>query len=280
MANRDVTNPGDTDVISAYPANERAQRVAQGVIFNQDHFDADDADQGKHRQVRLKDLGGDAADSAGQGTFYTKTVNAIVELFYIDDQANITQITRGGVISNEVLNLPEQVGDPATPVASGNLYTKVLGGFAELFWQDEQGNVVQLTFDGEINIDLGISNLIVASMSAGYYLGDVIELTSVGNAVALDWRAGQYFTLTNTETVTVSFSNEPLIGEGVGQTIMFAIQDAGNFAITLDPSTGFTVHTRAIDKPLAFTTDGLDIFILTVYASGIITLVPLYDFGP
>ena len=280
MANRDITKPGDTDVISTYPANERAQRQAQSTIFNLDHFDPDDADQGKHRQVRLKDLGGDAAASANQGTFYTKTISAIVELFYIDSAGNISQVTNVGKINSPIVNMPEQSSDPTTPVASGNLYTKVFNGQAELFWQDEAGEVVQLTFNGEINIDIGVSNLEVASMTAGYYRGDVIALTSVNNAVALDWTGGQYFTLTNTETVTVGFVNEPLIGEGIGQTIMFAIQDAGNFAITLNPITGFTVHTRAIDKPLTFTTDGLDIFILTVYASGVITLIPLYDFSP
>ena len=228
MADRDVTKPGDTDVISAYPANERAQRVAQGAIFDVDHFNPDDADQGKHRLARLKSLG---ADPGGVANF-------------------------------------------------GVVYTKVFDGRVELFWQDNESNVVRLTSKGESNIDLGTSNLVASSMTAGYYRGDVIALGSVANAVSLDWTAGQYSTLTNPETVTISFSNEPLIGEGIGQTIMIAIQDAGNFAITLDPTSGFTINVRAIDSPLAFTTDGLDIFILTVYASGIITVIPLYDFGP
>ncbi len=163
--------------------------------------------------------------------------------------------------------------DPVSVAAGGDDTTT----FSALHWAAK----------AEANIsDFGSEPVIAGSVTAeglvaaGYFRGDVVALTSVNNAVSLDWTAGQYFTLTNTETVSVDFSNEPLIGQGIGQTIMFAIQDAGNFAITLNPSTNFTVHTRAIDKPLEFTTDGLDIFILTVYASGVITLIPLYEFSP
>ena len=196
------------------------------------------------------------------------------DLLYYFPNANITSD-----VSTSLVSL-SNTSTPGAIVGIGQIYTRSVGGGIELFYLDADGNEVQLTSNGEINVDLGTSNLVAASMTAGYFRGDVIALTSVNNTVVLDWTAGQYFTLTNTETTTFVFSNEPLIGEGIGQTIMLAIEDAGNFAITLDPSTGFTINLRAIDNPLTFTTDGLDIFILTVYASGIITVIPLYDFSP
>ena len=163
--------------------------------------------------------------------------------------------------------------DPVSVAAGGDDSTT----FSSLHWAAKaEGNISDFGSEPVIAGSVDAEGLI----AAGYFRGDVVALTSVNNVVALDWTAGQYFTLTNTETTTFVFSNEPLIGEGIGQTIMLAIEDAGNFAITLDPSTGFTINLRAIDNPLTFTTDGLDIFILTVYASGIITVIPLYDFSP
>lgn len=193
-------------------------------------------------------------------------------LVYYFPNANITSD-----ISTSVIKLSATV-TPSSIVATGQIYSKSSGGGVELFYLDADGNEVQLTSNGEINVDVGTSNLVAASMTAGYFRGDVIALASVGNAVALDWTAGQYFTLTNTETTTISFSNEPLIGEGIGQTIMLTIQDAGDFAISLDPSSGFAIDVRSVDNPPSYTVGGKDRVILTVDEPGIITVVPLYNF--
>ena len=273
MASRDVTKPSDTDVISAYPANERAQRVAQGVIFNLDHFDSDDPDQGKHRIVRLVDLGGNAAGSAGQGTIYSKLIGGFVELFYIDDQATITQLTRDGVIGNEVVNMPEQSGDPTTPVSAGNLYTKVFNGNAELFWQDEQGNVVRLTFNGELAIDLSATDLIVGSLRTNnFFRGRRRSVASVGGLLELDFETATVFEFTITENTVVTLVNMPNTADGEEQTVYLDVTNGGAFTTTLDSSyaliwpggvvPAFSVAGR--DLVVLSTHDGLTIFVATI----------------
>lgn len=270
MASRDASKPGDSDVISSYPANERAQRTAQSTIFNQDHFDPDTADQGKHRFVRLKDLGGNAAGGADQGTVFANAINGVVELFFIDDQATVTQLTRDGVISNEVVNLPEQAGDPSTPTDSGNLYTKVFNGNAELFWQDEQGNTVRLTFNGELAIDLSATDLTVGSLRTNnFFRGRRRSVASVGGALELDFETATVFEFTITENTTVTFTNMPDTADGEEQTIYLDISDGGAFttglasAFNLIYPGGVVIPLTVAGRDLVIlsTNDGVNIFV-------------------
>lgn len=270
MASRDASKPGDSDVISSYPANERAQRAAQSTIFNQDHFDPDTADQGKHRFVRLKDLGGNAAGGADQGTVFTKAINGVVELFFIDDQATVTQLTRDGVISNEVVNLPEQAGDPSTPTDSGNLYTKVFNGNAELFWQDEQGNTVRLTFNGELAIDLSATDLTVGSLRTNnFFRGRRRSVVSVGGALELDFETATVFEFTVWENTTVTFTNMPDTADGEEQTIYLDISNGGAFTTGLASAFNLTYPSGVVipltvagrDLVILSTNDGVNIFV-------------------
>lgn len=191
--------------------------------------------------------------------------------YYFPDSASTADIQTSLIIATAT-------STPATVAGAGQYYSKSVGGGIEAFYLDGAGNEVQLTSGGQLNVQLPNDSVEVGSLLAGYYLGTVVELESVDNAIDLDWTAGQYFTLTNTETTTISFNNTPLIGDGKGQTILLAIQDAGNFAITLNPESGYTIYVRSSDKPLTYTTDGLDLVLLTIYAEGIIIAVPLYDF--
>lgn len=189
----------------------------------------------------------------------------------------------GEVLLTTVVQLTATT-DPDPIAGTGQLYAKSISGLVEFFYMDSAGNIVQFTEGGNIKVDLSTSAIAAFSLSAigkvygGYFLGGVVELVSSGNEVELDWAAAQYFTMVNTETTTMNFTNVPLIGEGIGQTILIAIQDAGDFAITLSPEAGYTVYVRAIDNPPALTVGGLDLIILTVYAEGVIVAVPLYNF--
>tara|TARA_R110000787_G_scaffold19649_3_gene58779 strand:- start:563 stop:1459 length:897 start_codon:yes stop_codon:yes gene_type:complete len=173
---------------------------------------------------------------------------------------------------------------PSIVAGAGQVYSKTINGIVELFYLDSAGDELQITSAGELKVTLTDSAVDADSLSsvnntyAGYYTGKVQPLTIVGGVVSLDWQNGQYFSYTNTEANTIEFSNLPAIGSGIGQSIMLAIQDAGNFGITLSPEVGYTVYVRSADNPPTYTVDGLDIFILSVYSESKITVVPLKDF--
>lgn len=53
------------------------------------------------------------------------------------------------------VTLREQASDPSTEANKGHIYTKEAGGKAELFFQDEDGNAIQLTSGGSLNVSSG-----------------------------------------------------------------------------------------------------------------------------
>lgn len=61
----DISKPGDSDIVSQYPANERQQRAAVRDIFDVEHVAADGATQGYHKALTLTNLAGDLTVSAG-----------------------------------------------------------------------------------------------------------------------------------------------------------------------------------------------------------------------
>lgn len=276
MVSRDVTNPQDTDVISGYPANERAQRAAQTTIFDVDHFDPNTADQGKHRLVRLKDNAGDPPGAASYGIIYTKTINGIVELFIRDSAATIYQITNDGKINNLVVNMPERAGNPVTPVDAGNLYTKVFNGNAELFWQDEQGNVVRLTFNGELAIDLSATDLIVGSLRTNnFFRGRRRSVVSVGGALELDFETATVFEFTIFENTTATLINMPDVADGEEQTIYLDVTNGGAFTTAL-ASPFNLIRPSGIVVP--FTVAGRDLVILSTHDGVNVFMDVILDF--
>jgi len=261
MVSRDANNPQDNDVISSYPANERAQRSAQSVIFNGDHFDPDDADQGKHRQCRLVDLSGDPGGGGTEGVLYSKTINGIVECFYIDSNGLVSQLTNDGKLNNPVVNMPQQAVDPTVPVDAINLYTKQFNGQAEIFWQDEAGNVARLTFNGELAIDLQFTDIVVGSLRTNnFYRGRRRTISSVAGAIEIDFETATVFEITITEDTVFTFVNMPDTADGEEQTIYLDLIDGGNFALSLTSSYTLIVPD-GVSIPL--TVDGRDLIILS-----------------
>lgn len=58
MADWDANSPADDDIVSAFPANERAARAAAKTAFGVDHHDEDDANQGYHEYLTMQDRDG------------------------------------------------------------------------------------------------------------------------------------------------------------------------------------------------------------------------------
>ena len=204
---------------------------------------------------------------------YSMTVqNAQGELVYYFPSA-----AAGTDVSTSIIELAA-TSTPSAISGSGQLYTKSSGGGIELFYLDAADNEIQFSLGGNLNVDLPQDNVTANSFLGNYYQGNVVALASVDNEVDLDWTAGQYFILTNTENTTLNFSQMPLIGDGIGQTIVVAIEDAGDFSITLNPELGYTVYVRSVDNPIVLTPGGEDLVFLTVYSADRVLAVPLYNF--
>lgn len=103
----DETKPADDDIVSQYPAVERAFRdiVETWLLVNHDT-------SGLHKWVTMPEQGSKPTSAANRGYLYTKDVSAVTELFYEDSGGTETQITTGGVIQFDLVNdtTPQQGG--------------------------------------------------------------------------------------------------------------------------------------------------------------------------
>lgn len=92
--------PADTENISLGASRIRDLKADIQERLVVDHSHAGNADDGKHTQVTfLAPLGADPANLANHGFLYTKDVNAKVELFWIDEDGNVLQITLVGALN-------------------------------------------------------------------------------------------------------------------------------------------------------------------------------------
>lgn len=65
MADWSENSPGDSDIVSQFPADERAARAAAKSNFGVDHHEEDDADVGKHEVVQVLDNTADPTIDSG-----------------------------------------------------------------------------------------------------------------------------------------------------------------------------------------------------------------------
>lgn len=199
-------------------------------------------------------------DSQSQPIYYFPSATAATDV-----ATTILQLTSTGV---------------PTPIPGvGQLFTQNIGGGIQLMYLDPEGNVIQISNNGNLNVDLPNDDVTANSFLGNYFRGNVLALDNIAGEIALDWQQAQYFTYTNDQgDVDVNFASMPLIGEGVGQTIVIALEDAGNNSFTLVPELGYTLFVRSIDNPVLLTVDGLDLVFLTVYSESQLLAVPLHDF--
>jgi hypothetical protein len=92
----DVANPGDSSYIADFPQNERDFRTdALGAMDVEHHAET----TGRHRQVSMVPLGADPSSVLTNGFVYTKDVGGITELFYMDENEKVIQLTDDGSAS-------------------------------------------------------------------------------------------------------------------------------------------------------------------------------------
>ncbi len=89
----DETKPGDSDVVSQFPAVERTFRDIIETWLLVDHDTA-----GEHPQVTLPQRGSDPSNVSNTGFLYTKDDSGDAELFYEDDSGNVVQLTEDGAL--------------------------------------------------------------------------------------------------------------------------------------------------------------------------------------
>ncbi len=138
-------------------------------------------------------------------------------------------------VSNILLNA---VGsDPAAAADTGNVYAKNVAGITELFYEDSEGTVLQITTNGAINVDLGSDTVTAAIFTAvlqvtgTQFRGEPILLTIDGSGnVECDLTLGLNYSLTLDQNVnTFSFTNAP---EGRVPNICVEIINTGAFGIS------------------------------------------------
>lgn len=98
MADWDTSSPGDSDIVSQFPQNERAARAAVVTNFGVDHVDTDGATVGFHEQVTLVERGSDPTNAADRGFVYAKDYSGITELTYMDETGQVIRLTRDGAL--------------------------------------------------------------------------------------------------------------------------------------------------------------------------------------
>ena len=70
MADWDETSPSNTDIVSQFPANERAARGVVKSVFGAEHHEENDANQGKHEGLFLLDQAGNPTITGADVALY------------------------------------------------------------------------------------------------------------------------------------------------------------------------------------------------------------------
>lgn len=154
-----------------------------------------------------------------------------VPVYYLPDSATLT-----ADVDTSVVNLTERGSPPADAAGVGKLFTMEVGGITEFFYLDSEGNSIQLTNAGAINIDLESETVTAAIINAVeqvtglQFRGEPVTLEIVGGNVEMDVSIGQNFFLEMDQNITTfTFINYP---EGRLPNLCLAIRNLGAYTIT------------------------------------------------
>lgn len=276
MADWDTTSPADTDIVSQFPANERAARAAGKTNFGVDHREADDGDVGKHERVSLLAQPATPATDAGSGILFTKTVSGTVELFWLDSAGEVSQLTSDGAIQSSLLE--STTSTPSTDTDRGKVYTRVINGTAELFYLDSDGNEIRLTEKGEILVNFQETDLVVNSIrTKSFSRGTVIDLGAVSGTVELDWSAGTTYRFSHSTDITVTLVGMPDAAAKEDQVMYFDMEMSGDRSVTVNSAytlehpnqTAGVLVPDARNVVMALTDDGSSIILITIPNVGV-----------
>jgi len=76
------------------------ERMNYDHWFVGDNTSINDLTSGGHRKVTAYNLGADPTQVTNAGIVYTKEIDSDIELFYIDDDGTVTQVTSDGELTN------------------------------------------------------------------------------------------------------------------------------------------------------------------------------------
>jgi len=155
-----------------------------------------------------------------------------VPVYYLPDSSTLS-----ADLSSDLLTLTARGSEPSDTAGTGKLFTMSVGGIVEFFYEDSEGNVIQLTNAGAINIDLGnqtvIANIVdaIEQVTGVQFRGTPITLEIDGSGnVELDVTLGSSYFLEMDQNInTLSFTNAP---DGRLPDIKLAIRNTGAFTIT------------------------------------------------
>jgi len=103
MATWDKTKPSGSDSISQGDDIIRNDKeYLEDTLSRDHHFPGTyGTDAGEHKKVTLREQSADPSSSSDKGILYTKDVDGVTELFYIDSSGNVKQLTSGGKLNVE-----------------------------------------------------------------------------------------------------------------------------------------------------------------------------------
>ena len=273
MADWDTSSPADNDIISQFPANERASRTAVRDIVGVEHETQDNGNQGRHLQTTLLELPEPMA-VVGAGILYVKPDG---NLWFKNSDDEAIQLTFGALPGGDnALPLPVQSVSPM-PIDGGWLYTREFEGTAELYYLDSDDNEIRMTYKGELVVNLSRTDVTVGSLRTRTFMrGNVVDLFPVAGQVVIDWRAATVYRIYVTEDIDVIFENMPETAQNEEQCIYIDLYNGGAFVINV-------VSTYVVEWPgrtvPAFTVGGRD-YILAASNNGTsITAVAILDIG-
>jgi len=150
--------------------------------------------------------------------------------------------------------LVEQAGDPSNLANKGFLYTKDVAGVTDLFYEDDSGDVLQLTDNGKYKL-LGVNNIFTKGQATAEvqitYAATITPDASLSNAFWCDL----------TGNVIVAPPTNPLAGQVI--SIMLKQDATGSRLLSF----GATVYGNTNDD-LALTTAANSIDMLVMYYDG------------
>lgn len=175
MVDWDYDSPSDNDLVSQFPANERAAREAVAINFSRQHV-ADGGGEGMHTYVTLLNMGAEwnPPPMFNGLTLFTRRRDGYDEVFLRDEYDNEIQLTTH--VLDPDTNLPKMI----------------------------------LSIDLE---DLPNALVVGSLRTKSYFRGTVQDLGEVSGTVVLDWEGQTTYRMTVVDDVVIELVNMPPAGE-------------------------------------------------------------------
>jgi len=201
-----------------------------------------------------------------------RTLRAFLETMWGVNHVNTPGATQGMHTLLQALN-----AETPSPIAGGIFYAKEVSGVSEAFFMDSDGNEIQLTAGGGLEINIQTQELLALSLTSNsWFRGRALDLVPVAGVVTIDWSAATLYRLTVGQDLTVNLINMPDTSLEQEQTILFELVNAGAHSLTL--ASGFTLQWKGGSGP-TFTTSGKDLVVATSHDGSTIQLAASLDFG-